>query len=63
MQDLTKRMGGLITSRPIMFIGIYQYDIAIIWSPNQGSDLWLHGQRKGGLITSQPSHFCEDTSG
>jgi hypothetical protein len=21
-QDLTKRMGGLITSRPIMFIGI-----------------------------------------
>jgi hypothetical protein len=22
MQDLTKRMGGLITSRPIMFIGI-----------------------------------------
>ena len=22
IQDLTKRMGGLITSRPIMFIGI-----------------------------------------
>jgi hypothetical protein len=22
VQDLTKRMGGLITSRPIMFIGI-----------------------------------------
>jgi hypothetical protein len=39
------------------------YDIATIWSPNQESDLWLHGQRKGGLITSQPSHFCEDTSG
>jgi hypothetical protein len=62
-QDLTKRMGGLITSRPIMFIGIQWYDIATIWSPSQGSDLWLHGQRKGGLITSQPYHFCEDTSG
>jgi hypothetical protein len=56
-------MGGLITSRPIMFIGIQQYDIAIIWSPRQGSDLWLHGQGKGGLITSQPYHLCEDTSG
>ena len=62
-QDLTKRMGGLITSRPIMFIGIQRYDIATIWSPSQGNDLWLHGQRKGGLITSQPCHFCEDTSG
>jgi hypothetical protein len=49
-------MGGLITSRPIMFIGIQRYDIATIWSPRQGSDLWLHGQGKGGLITSQPYH-------
>jgi hypothetical protein len=56
-------MGGLITSRPIMFIGIQRYDITTIWSPRQGSDLWLHGQRKGGLITSQPYHLCEDTSG
>jgi hypothetical protein len=62
-QDLTKRMGGLITSQPIMFIGIQQYDIATIWSPSQGSDRWLHGQRKGGLITSHPYHFCEDISG
>ena len=54
-------MGGLITSQPIMFIGIQQYDIAIIWLPRQGSDLWLHGQGKGGLITNQPSHICEST--
>ena len=52
-------MGGIITSRPIMFIGIQQYDIASIWSPRQGNDLWLHGQGKGGLITSQPYHFCK----
>ena len=56
-------MGGLIMSQPIMFIGTYQYDIAIIWLPRQGSDLWLHGQGKGGLITSQPYHFYENTSG
>jgi hypothetical protein len=57
-------MGGLITSRPIMFIGMtLQYDIAIIWLPRQGNDLWLHGQGKGGLITSQPYHFCENTRG
>jgi hypothetical protein len=56
-------MGGLITSGLIMFIGIQQYDIAIIWSPRQSSDLWLHGQGKGGLITSQPYHLYEDTSG
>ena len=62
-QDLTKGMGSLITSQPIMFIGIQQYDIAIIWSPRQGSDLWLHGQGKGGLITSQPYHRCESTCG
>ena len=40
-------MGGLIIIRPIMFIGIQQYDIATIWSPCQGSDVWLHGQGKG----------------
>jgi hypothetical protein len=56
-------MEGLITSRPIMFIGIYQYDVAIIWSPCQGNDPWLHGQGKGGLIMSQTYHFCENTSG
>jgi hypothetical protein len=56
-------MGGIITSRPIMFIGIQQYDIVIIWSPRQGNDLWLHGQGKGGLIKRQPYHLCEDTSG
>jgi hypothetical protein len=30
-----------------------------IWSPNQGSGSWWHSQEKGGLITSQPSHFRE----
>jgi hypothetical protein len=30
-----------------------------IWSPNQGSGSWWHSQEKGGLITSQPSHFHE----
>jgi hypothetical protein len=30
-----------------------------IWSPNHGSGSWLHSQEKGGLITSQPSHFRE----
>ena len=34
-------------SQPIMFMGTWQYDIAIIWLPRQGSDLWLHGQGKG----------------
>jgi hypothetical protein len=56
-------MGGLITSQPIMFIGIEQYDIAIIWLPHRGNDPWLHGQGKGGLIMSQPYHFCENTHG
>ena len=40
-------MGGLITSQPIMFIGIQQYDIAIIWSPRQGSDLGCMAKGKG----------------
>jgi hypothetical protein len=62
-QDLIKRIGGLITSQPIMFMGTYQHDIAIIWLPRQGSDLWLHGQGKGGLIMSQPYHLCERTCG
>ena len=56
-------MGGLITSRPIMFIGIQWYDIVVIWSPRQGNDIWLHDQRKGGLIMIQPYHLYEDTSG
>jgi hypothetical protein len=30
-----------------------------IWSPSQGSGSWWHSQEKGGLITSQPSHFHE----
>jgi hypothetical protein len=30
-----------------------------IWSPSQGSGSWWHSQEKGGLITSQPSHFRE----
>jgi hypothetical protein len=30
-----------------------------IWSLNQGSGSWWHIQEKGGLITSQPSHFRE----
>jgi hypothetical protein len=30
-----------------------------IWSQNQGSGSWWHIQEKGGLITSQPSHFRE----
>jgi hypothetical protein len=30
-----------------------------IWSPNQGSGSWWCSQEKGGLITSQPSHFHE----
>ena len=46
-QDLTKRMGGLIMSRPIKFIGIQQYGIAIIWSPCQGSDLGCMAKGKG----------------
>jgi hypothetical protein len=31
-----------------------------IWSPNQGSGSLWHRQEKGGLITSQPSHFREN---
>jgi hypothetical protein len=30
-----------------------------IWSPSQVSGSWWHSQEKGGLITSQPSHFRE----
>jgi hypothetical protein len=30
-----------------------------IWPSNQGSGSWWHSQEKGGLITSQPSHFHE----
>jgi hypothetical protein len=30
-----------------------------IWSPSQGSGSWWHRQEKGGLITSQRSHFRE----
>ena len=62
-QDLVKRIGGLIMSQPIRFMGTYQYDIATIWLPHQGSDLWLHGEGKGGLIMRQPSHLCESTCG
>jgi hypothetical protein len=39
-------MGGLITSRPIMFIGIQRYDII--------HHARASGQGKGGLIMSQP---------
>jgi hypothetical protein len=50
-------------SQPIRYMGTQQYDIATSWLPCQGNDSWLHGQGKGGLITSQPSHLCEITCG
>jgi hypothetical protein len=50
-------------SQPIMFMGTKQHDIATIWLTCQGNEIWLHGQGKGGLITSHPYHLWESACG